>query len=433
MSPLFSVVMPLYNHERFVAEAISSVLQQSMQDFELIIIDDGSNDNSARVVSQFNDSRISYHYQENQGAHVALNNGCGRARGTYIAILNSDDVFHPDRLQNALNVFNTDEKIGAYFSGYDFIDESSNLTRYSTDILGAFQPLPSSVSEGNAKPLSSSDKWILLLFSGNLFHTTSNLILRHKIFDLIGPFKNWRYVHDYDFFLRVCLKTPIFFDEHSFLQYRFHGHNTLAENSTRSVFETMIVIAEFLSEWQPATSESVTQNELIGLFLHFFEKMRLYGGDRFLLSLILTQLLFRGHKNTKTQFLNTIATEPGVYQSIKSALAESINQDSLSENLTWQKKETDSLWLENQQLKTDLAWQKGETDRWWQQAQQLKTGLTWQKDETEKWWQQAQQLKTDLAWQKDETDRWWQQTQQLKASSLTNIWQKAKEILKQIS
>ncbi len=75
MNPLFSIIMPVYNHEHFVGEAISSVLQQSMKNFELIIINDGSTDSSADEVAKFNDPRIQYYYQENQGAHVALNNG----------------------------------------------------------------------------------------------------------------------------------------------------------------------------------------------------------------------------------------------------------------------------------------------------------------------------------------------------------------------
>ncbi len=92
-APFFSIVLPTYNRAAFIAKAISSVLDQSFDDFELIIIDDGSTDNTKHVVDSFADTRIRYIYQENQERSVARNNGIKQAKGNYICFLDSDDYY----------------------------------------------------------------------------------------------------------------------------------------------------------------------------------------------------------------------------------------------------------------------------------------------------------------------------------------------------
>ncbi len=102
--PLISVVIPAYNHEKFVGAAIESVLDQSYQNFELIVIDDGSTDLTAKVVQSYKDSRINYLYQDNQDAYNTINRGMRLAKGDFIAILNSDDIYAPNRLARLLEV-----------------------------------------------------------------------------------------------------------------------------------------------------------------------------------------------------------------------------------------------------------------------------------------------------------------------------------------
>jgi len=98
-APLVSVIIPAYNHERFVGAAVESVLGQSCADLELIVIDDGSRDRTGEVVQSYTDPRLSYYHQENQDAYNTINRGLGLARGEYTAILNSDDVYALNRLQ----------------------------------------------------------------------------------------------------------------------------------------------------------------------------------------------------------------------------------------------------------------------------------------------------------------------------------------------
>ena len=93
MTPLFSVVIPVYNRADVVGDAIRSVLAQSCQDFEIVVVDDGSRDNPRRVVEAFGDPRIRFHAQANGGGGSARNAGIDLARGKFVAFLDSDDVF----------------------------------------------------------------------------------------------------------------------------------------------------------------------------------------------------------------------------------------------------------------------------------------------------------------------------------------------------
>ena len=94
--------MPAYNHEKFVGEATDSVLNQTFGDLELIVIDDGSTDRTAEIVKSYDDARVKYHYQHNQDAFNAINNGMAMATGRFVCIINSDDAYEPGRLERML-------------------------------------------------------------------------------------------------------------------------------------------------------------------------------------------------------------------------------------------------------------------------------------------------------------------------------------------
>ena len=97
-SPLISVVLPVFNGERYLQAAIVSILKQAFADFELIIIDDGSTDSTPAIIHSIPDPRIRYIRQENAGIGAALRHGCSLARGRYIARMDADDIAEPERL-----------------------------------------------------------------------------------------------------------------------------------------------------------------------------------------------------------------------------------------------------------------------------------------------------------------------------------------------
>ena len=120
--PTVSVVMPVYNVERYVGEAIASVLAQTYEDFELIIVDDGGQDQSMEICEQFDDERIFIVRQKNRGLAGARNTGIAAARGKFIALIDSDDRWLPEKL--ALHVIHLENnpQLGVSFSPSRFID-----------------------------------------------------------------------------------------------------------------------------------------------------------------------------------------------------------------------------------------------------------------------------------------------------------------------
>lgn len=137
MTNLVSIIIPCYNAEKFIAETIQSVLNQTYTNWELIVIDDGSKDNSSKIVASFLlDPRISYFYQENTGVSIARNNGISKVSGSYIAFLDADDVWTPTNLEEKINELQSDE-IDYVFSNKEHINEDSsslNIFSNGTDI-----------------------------------------------------------------------------------------------------------------------------------------------------------------------------------------------------------------------------------------------------------------------------------------------------------
>nr|WP_298927028.1 glycosyltransferase family 2 protein [uncultured Erythrobacter sp.] len=120
--PRMSVVMPIYNVEAFVGEAVQSVLNQSFKDFELICVDDGGQDSSMDIVRSFSDPRIRIICQKNRGLAGARNTGIAHARGEYVALLDSDDVWHRDKLVLHYVHLTANADIGVSYAGSRMID-----------------------------------------------------------------------------------------------------------------------------------------------------------------------------------------------------------------------------------------------------------------------------------------------------------------------
>ncbi|MBR9825708.1 MAG: glycosyltransferase [Alphaproteobacteria bacterium] len=124
--PAISVVMPVYNVERFVRAAIDSVLNQSFEDFELLIIDDGGTDRSIDICREYVDPRVRIISQKNRGLAGARNTGIRYARADIIAFLDSDDLWHLDKLARHLDHLHNNPDIGVSFSGAHLIDDDGH-------------------------------------------------------------------------------------------------------------------------------------------------------------------------------------------------------------------------------------------------------------------------------------------------------------------
>ena len=222
--PLVSIVIPAYNHEQFVGDAIESVLDQTCQDFELVIVNDGSTDGTERVIQGYDDRRIRYYYQQNQDAYNTINRGISLAQGEFIAILNSDDVFTTDRLDCLLEYCQDGGRVCAFS---DVIPVNDQNNEFIDPEFGW------NVWHRNNREFYFTCKDLYTSFlHGNFMVTTSNLFMTKEAAHQVGAFSSLRYLHDYDFIFRMISKYKDrvgYLHDKKLLYYRIHGGNTLSE------------------------------------------------------------------------------------------------------------------------------------------------------------------------------------------------------------
>jgi glycosyltransferase involved in cell wall biosynthesis len=279
-APLVSVIIPLYNHERFVKNAINSVLRQSLGNLEVIVINDGSTDRSGMRVRQLRDPRIRYLTQPNRGAHHALNRGARLARGKYLSILNSDDIYHPRRLERFVKICEAEPSIDACFSHIEIINARGMTRGY---INGAEHN--DSVRE-HRKTLHGRGNVLLDLLGGNFLATTSNLFCRRSAFLKAGPFKAYRYAHDYEFFLRLCAGSRVRIVRRHLLKYRDHRNNTIKESRAATRLEHALILTHLFCG-KPLQRLLREKQDLSLTMTQFFNSLETFGADKIILVLLL--------------------------------------------------------------------------------------------------------------------------------------------------
>lgn len=239
---MVSVIIPSYNHSQYISEAIESVLCQTYKKFELIIVDDGSTDNSREIIRGFDDSRIRFIEQENRGAHAAINRGMTEARGEFITILNSDDVYDPARLEVCVEVLEKEPEVLMVSSYIELIDKSGQRIA----LKDAWNNLEPWSIPDKSSSFVHSDHYYLKLICGNFIATTSNMFFRRSILDSVGVMRNLRFVHDWDFALRVSLLGKCRMFESYLLKYRIHRSNTISSNRSWLNVENAWIWATYL-------------------------------------------------------------------------------------------------------------------------------------------------------------------------------------------
>jgi len=120
--PSVSVVIPTYNYAKYIARSVESVVNQSFQDFEILVVDDGSTDNTREVIETKYKTKVRYFYQENSGAPSARNRGIEESKGDYLAFLDADDEWFPSKLEKQIDKFKSSaDTVGLIYSGFAYI------------------------------------------------------------------------------------------------------------------------------------------------------------------------------------------------------------------------------------------------------------------------------------------------------------------------
>ncbi|MCD2260092.1 glycosyltransferase family 2 protein [Psychroserpens luteolus] len=218
MNPFFSIVISVYNKEKHVANTINSVLDQTFDDFEIIIVNDGSTDNSLDVIHQFEDSRITVINQDNLGASEARNGGMSIAKGRFIALLDGDDLWENTFLQQMNKA----------------IKMHPNQSVFSCAIAHKYDDNIAPVSYGFE---AYEDLLVLDFFKASNKHAIlsgSSVVFKTSILDVIGNFDtNYTSGEDTDFWVRLGLHHPVVFITKILVHY-VYDRNSLS-NSISSV------------------------------------------------------------------------------------------------------------------------------------------------------------------------------------------------------
>jgi teichuronic acid biosynthesis glycosyltransferase TuaG len=235
---LVSVLMNSYNHEKYISEAIDSVLNQTFKDFELVIIDDCSKDNSSKIIKNYQrkDERIrAFFHKKNMGIAKTSNHCLAEAKGKFIAFIDSDDVWVASKLEKQLAILKNNASVIVWSEG-EIINKKG---------------IPSGKTFTQRHFASSKKK------SGNIFEELldhnfifgSSLMFKKEYVKDIHYDEQLKYLNDYKFAVNLAKKHPFFFIKEPLAKYRIHGKNTILLDKENWFKDTVLVKKYFLREY----------------------------------------------------------------------------------------------------------------------------------------------------------------------------------------
>ncbi|MFA5844415.1 MAG: glycosyltransferase [Coriobacteriia bacterium] len=253
-----SVVVPTYNQAQYLPLALDSILGQTYGDWEAIVVNDGSTDNTASIADDFarRDPRFKVIHKENGGISSALNAGLAEVTGGYFCWLSSDDMYLPGKLEAQIRAFDTTHrKAGIVVSGYQNIDPSGQVT-------GTFVANPEAVGHPEAN----------LVLHGN-FINGCTIMVPMDVIKRVGPFSTrYRYAQDYDMWTRICLRYPIAWLDEVLVAYRVHPEQGSATQVPDCLMDSYVIIHEILrrhSLEEVAQGFSLGTDEAVGRTLDY--------------------------------------------------------------------------------------------------------------------------------------------------------------------
>jgi glycosyltransferase involved in cell wall biosynthesis len=239
---LVSVLMSSYNHEKYIAEAIESVLNQTIQDFELIIVDDGSTDNSRQIIENYSkkDRRIkaSFHTQ-NLGIPSTANDCLRQVSGEYIAYIGSDDLWVKNKLEKQLQILK-DNKDKLIWSEALVVDARGSPTGQTiTQLLGA----------------TKKEGYLFEELLKEHFVVFQSLIFRADFAKGLQRDTNLQYASDHRFIVELSINRQFIFIEEPLAKYRMHGNNITSRNKTEWMKERITLRQFFLEKYSSKISK----------------------------------------------------------------------------------------------------------------------------------------------------------------------------------
>lgn len=244
MMPTVSVVIPSYNHARFLDQAIRSALDQTFRDLEVIVVDDGSSDGSVEIARAHRDPRLQVvAFERNRGAAIATNHGIGMARAPYVAILNSDDAWKPDKIEKQVRVLEDSPNLAAVFTWVNFVDERSRIVPDGTFW---FQKI---FEQENR----SRGQWLRRFFLEANCLCHPSVLIRRGVYETVGLYdERFRQLPDLHMWVRVCKHADIRVLPERLVDFRMlqgeaNTSSASAVNDARVATETHILFEDFFN------------------------------------------------------------------------------------------------------------------------------------------------------------------------------------------
>ncbi|MBF4516293.1 glycosyltransferase family 2 protein [Flavobacterium sp. ANB] len=212
----FSIVIPLYNKADYIEDTLKSILNQTFTDYEIIVINDGSTDDSATKVLQFNDNRIQLYNQKNQGASIARNLGIEKAQYDYIAFLDADDLWMPNHLETLNALIQNFPNVGIFASRYELVFKNGkNYIPRFNGISADFEGIITDYFETSLN---------------NPVATSSSIAIPKDVFKQVGYFKpTISSGQDVDMWIRIALKYPVAISNKVTASYLHYIENSLSK------------------------------------------------------------------------------------------------------------------------------------------------------------------------------------------------------------
>ena len=222
MSPYFSVVIPLYNKAKDISNTIASVLSQTFKDFEIIVVNDGSTDNSLAVLEAINDKRLQLYTTDNKGVSHARNFGVKKSSASLIAFLDADDIWKPQHLDHLKSLHETFPDCGMYCKAY-------NRIKGTTIITSVFKDLP------KKKEWKGVIDDYFHYSTINSLASSSSIAIPKSILDTIGYFnENYTSGEDTDLWIRIALQYPTAFDNTISVTHNLNAEEKLTNTTLKS-------------------------------------------------------------------------------------------------------------------------------------------------------------------------------------------------------
>ena len=263
-APRISVVLPVYNGEQHLNEAVGSILNQTFQDFELIIVDDGSTDATPAILEEFarSDGRIRLYKQTNSGLVASLNRLCRLARGAYIARMDADDISLPERFRRQTEYLDSHAEIGV--AGTWIQDIGADGT------LGPVWPLPGS---------PASIRWFLM-FGNCIAHPS--VMMRRELVERLGYYRPEAiHVEDYDLWMRVASVTGLANIPEVLLKYRVLSKSVSSRNLSTQHHQAVRLQCASIGKLlkHPVMDTQLSASDLLDLYDAFRRAFTVNRGD----------------------------------------------------------------------------------------------------------------------------------------------------------